>query len=84
VLLTELFPTAVRYTGCSLAFNLAAILGASMAPYVATWLATRYGLWSVGAYLAGSAVVTVVGVGMVRETLGVEFGAVGSSEEKAA
>ena len=39
--LSELFPTAVRYTGSSLTFNLAGIFGASLAPYVATWLATE-------------------------------------------
>ena len=39
--LSELFPTAVRYTGSSLTFNLAGIFGASLAPYVATWLATH-------------------------------------------
>ena len=37
--LSELFPTAVRYTGSSLTFNLAGIFGASLAPYIATWLA---------------------------------------------
>ena len=37
--LSELFPTAVRYTGSSLTFNLAGIFGASLAPYAATWLA---------------------------------------------
>jgi hypothetical protein len=31
----------VRYTGASLTFNLAGILGASLAPYAATWLATN-------------------------------------------
>ena len=36
--LSELFPTAVRYTGSSLTFNLAGIFGASLAPYIATWL----------------------------------------------
>ena len=41
---SELFPTAVRYTGCSLAFSLAGILGASLAPYIATWLAEKHGL----------------------------------------
>ena len=39
--LSELFPTAVRYTGSSLTFNLAGIFGASLAPYIATWLATN-------------------------------------------
>ena len=33
--LSELFPTAVRYTGSSLTFNLAGIFGASLAPYIA-------------------------------------------------
>ena len=41
--LAGLFPTAVRYTGASLTFNLAGIVGASLAPYVATWLAVNYG-----------------------------------------
>jgi len=72
-LLSELFPTRVRYTGSSLAFNVAGILGASMAPYVATWLGHRYGLWSVGAYLAGAAVLTLMGLGMVAETRDLDF-----------
>ena len=33
--LSELFPTAVRYTGSSLTFNFAGIFGASLAPYIA-------------------------------------------------
>ncbi len=67
-LLSELFPTAVRYTGSSLAFSFAGILGASLAPYLATWLARNYGLRSVGYYLTGSAVFTLAGLAMVRET----------------
>lgn len=51
-LLSDLFPTQVRYTGSSLAFNLAGILGASIAPFTATWLATHWGLIAVGGYLA--------------------------------
>jgi metabolite-proton symporter len=58
-LLAELFPAPVRYTGASLAFNLAGILGASLAPYIATWLATHYGLQYVGYYLSGSAVLSL-------------------------
>ena len=50
-LLGDLFPTQVRYTGASLAFNLAGILGASLAPFTATWLATNIGLGAVGGYL---------------------------------
>jgi metabolite-proton symporter len=65
---SELFPTPVRYTGSSLAFSLAGILGASLAPYIATWLAKKHGLPYVGYYLTGSAVVTFAGLLMVRET----------------
>jgi metabolite-proton symporter len=46
------FPTAVRYTGASLAFNLAGIVGASLAPYLATWLAANHGIAAVGYYLS--------------------------------
>ncbi|MGU3492600.1 MFS transporter [Xanthobacteraceae bacterium A53D] len=45
------FPTHVRYTGSSMTFNLAGIVGASLAPYIATWLQTHYGLPYVGYYL---------------------------------
>lgn len=65
---SELFPTPVRYTGSSLAFSTAGILGASLAPYAATWLAKTYGLPYVGYYLTGSAVLTLIGLFMIRET----------------
>jgi MFS family permease len=66
--LSELFPTAVRYTGSSLTFNLAGIVGASLAPYIATWLAANFGLQWVGYYLTASALLTLVGLVTSRET----------------
>ena len=69
-IVSELFPTPVRYTGSSLAFSLAGILGASLAPYAATWLATNHGLPYVGYYLTTSAVLTFVGLLLIRETKG--------------
>jgi len=65
---SELFPTSVRYTGSSLAFSMAGILGASLAPYIATWLAKTYGLQYVGYYLAASAILTFLGLLLIRET----------------
>jgi metabolite-proton symporter len=58
--LAALFPTPVRYTGASLTFNFAGIVGASLTPYAATWLATTYGLAAVGYYLSGAAVLTLI------------------------
>jgi len=66
--LSELFPTAVRYTGSSLTFNLAGIFGASLAPYIATWLANNYGLQYVGYYLTGAALLSLAGLMATRET----------------
>ncbi|MFX5869914.1 MFS transporter, partial [Acinetobacter baumannii] len=59
---------AVRYTGSSLAFNLAGIFGASLAPYAATWLATHHGIGSVGYYLAGAAVLALIALLLTGET----------------
>ena len=66
--LAELFPAPVRYTGSSLAYNLAGIFGASLAPYAAQWLAARYGLRAVGYYLAGAALVSLAGLVVIGET----------------
>src|SRR5665213_727390 len=66
--LSELFPTTVRYTGSSLAFNFAGIFGASLAPYIATWLAKNYGLQYVGYYLSTAALISLCGLLMMRET----------------
>ncbi|MBT2747305.1 MULTISPECIES: MFS transporter [unclassified Lysobacter] len=66
-ILSEMFPTSVRYTGASLAFNLAGILGASLAPSIATWLASTYGLAYVGYYLSAAGALTLIALLMVRE-----------------
>jgi len=64
--LAGLFPTAVRYTGASLTFNLAGIVGASLAPYIATWLAVNYGLAFVGYYLSLAGVLTLIALLLIR------------------
>ena len=68
-ILSELFPTAVRYTGASLTFNLAGIVGASLAPYIATYLARHYGLQYVGYYLSGAALLTFAALWLTQETM---------------
>jgi MFS family permease len=67
-LLSELFPTPVRYSGTSLTFNLAGIFGASLAPYAATWLAQNHGLQYVGFYLSAAALLTLGGLFLAPET----------------
>jgi metabolite-proton symporter len=65
--LAELFPTSVRYTGASLTFNLAGILGASLAPYAATWLAHHYGLAYVGYYQSAAGLITLAALLCMRK-----------------
>jgi len=66
--LPELFPTRVRYTGASLTYNLAGILGASLAPYIAQTLVDQGGLGWVGFYISIAAVISLVAVWLIRET----------------
>jgi metabolite-proton symporter len=65
-LLSELFPASVRYTGSSLSFNLAGILGASLAPSIAMGLAKNHGVEYVGYYLSGSALLSLVALLMTQ------------------
>ena len=67
--LAEIFPASVRYTGSSLAFTLAGILGASFTPYLATTLAKSYGLYAVGYYLSIAAVITFVALVAARAAM---------------
>ncbi|WP_259753380.1 MFS transporter [Pseudomonas sp. GCEP-101] len=69
-LLPELFPTHVRYTGASAAYNLGGILGASVAPYIAQKLVGLGGLSWVGGYVSVAAALSLLAVLCLRETRG--------------
>lgn len=58
--LAALYPTGVRYTATSVAFNAAGILGASLAPAIALWLARQWGIQAVGYYLSAATLVTLL------------------------
>ena len=66
--LPELFPTRVRYSGSGVAFNLAGILGAAVAPFIATWLSTHYGVAYVGIYLSVMAATALLAQSLLPET----------------
>lgn len=67
--LAEIFPAEVRYTGASLCFTLAGILGASLTPYLATTLATSYGLSYVGYYLSFGAAISIAALLAARSLM---------------
>ncbi|WP_455894060.1 MFS transporter [Pseudomonas palmensis] len=67
-LLPELFPTHVRYTGASAAYNLGGIVGASAAPFFAQKLVAMGGLSWVGGYVSAAAVLSLIAVLCLKET----------------
>ena len=64
--LPGLFPARVRYSGASVAFNVAGILGGGLAPLIAQRLSDSSGLWAVGAYLAVCSGLSLVGLLALR------------------
>ncbi|WP_336965854.1 MFS transporter [Sphingobium aquiterrae] len=60
--LPALFPTQLRYTGASFAFNLGGILGGAMAPIVAQQLVERRGIGLVGLYMSIAAAISLIGL----------------------
>ena len=69
-LLPELFPTRVRYTGASTAYNVGGILGASLAPSLAQILLQHGGLPWVGDYITVAALISFLAVLGMKETQG--------------
>ncbi|TWS21344.1 MHS family MFS transporter [Tsukamurella asaccharolytica] len=71
--LPELFATNVRYTGSGISYNFASILGAAIAPFIATWLVSSYGVGWVGVYLALAGGATLIALLLMHETRDVEL-----------
>lgn len=72
-LLPELFPTEVRYSGASLAYNFASIVGATVAATFAIKINAAYGIIGVGIYLAINAVITILALLASKETKNVDL-----------
>jgi MHS family proline/betaine transporter-like MFS transporter len=62
VLLTDLFPTRIRFTGVALVFNIGFTLFSGMAPLVATSLIRQTGYdWAPAIFIAASSAIALVG-----------------------
>jgi metabolite-proton symporter len=72
--ITELFPTRIRYSGVSLAYQLTAIFAGSLAPIVAIALYRQYGsALPVAIYVGVACAISGVSALLARETKGVEL-----------
>ncbi len=73
-LYAEMFPANVRYSGVSIGYALGAILGGAFAPMIAEALLRSTGAsWTIGAYIAVAALVSLVAVSLITEPKGVDL-----------
>lgn len=67
--ISEMFPTRVRYTGASMGYQLAGIVGGALAPIISTWLLDRFdSSLAVSGYVVGMLAITVICVLLAPET----------------
>jgi metabolite-proton symporter len=72
--ITELFPTRIRYSGVSIAYQLTAIFAGSLAPIIALWLyKDLHSSVPVSIYVAIACVISGGSALLARETKGVEL-----------
>ena len=75
--ITELFPTRIRYSGVSLAYQLTSIVAGSLAPIIALWLYKDYGsAMPVAIYVGAACAISGISALMARETRGLELDAI--------
>ena len=76
--LSELFGTSVRYSGASIGYQLAPIVGGGIAPFIAVALLAATGsYWPIVVYMIGMSMITVVSVFLATET---SFGEISDAE----
>ena len=72
--ITELFPTRIRYSGVSIAYQLTSIVAGSLAPIVALSLYQSSGsAMPVAIYLGVSCAISGIAALFARETRGIEL-----------
>src|SRR5215213_5154444 len=72
--ITELFPTRIRYSGVSIAYQLTSIVAGSLAPIIALWLYGKYdSAVTVAIYVGIACVISGLSALLARETKGVEL-----------
>ncbi|MCD7101799.1 MFS transporter [Pseudoclavibacter sp. 13-3] len=71
-IMSEMFPTRMRYAGVSFGYQVTSIVAGSVAPIIATALLGRFASWvPIALYLVGAAMITLIAAVSLRETRGI-------------
>ncbi|MFC0452197.1 MFS transporter [Rhodococcus jostii] len=64
-----LYPTAVRYSGLAISTNVGAVIGASIAPMIATYLLGSFQSWTaIACYMAAAGIVALLATLLLQES----------------
>ncbi|AQH02384.1 MFS transporter [Burkholderia sp. KK1] len=83
-LISEQYPAAIRYSGVSVAYQLATVIWSGPTPILAAlFVMWAGGYWLLAAYIVLAAVISVLGIMPLREAAGVELSALEHGAERA-
>ncbi|MFC8799882.1 MFS transporter [Promicromonospora sp. NPDC057138] len=81
-IMSEMFPTRMRYSGVSISYQVTSIVAGSLAPILATtWLKNTGSWWPTAVYMLIAAAVTLVAALALRETRGASLHALDAEDQ---
>lgn len=83
-IMTEMFPTRMRYSGVSLGYQVTAILAGSWAPMIGAFLLREYDSWTpIAWYIVAAAGVSLIAALLMRETKGASLAEIDRQDSEA-
>ncbi|SFS86926.1 MFS transporter [Brevundimonas viscosa] len=80
-IMTEMFPTRMRYSGVSLGYQVTAIVAGSWAPLIGTALLRQYDSWvPIAWYILAAGAVSLVAALIMRESRGASLAAIDAAD----
>lgn len=80
-IMTEMFPTRMRYSGVSLGYQVTAIVAGSWAPLIGTALLRQWDSWvPIAWYVLGSGAVSLIAALVMRESRGASLAAIDADD----
>ncbi len=82
-IMSEMFPTRMRYSGVSLGYQVTSIVAGSWAPLIGTWLLRRYESWvPIAIYIGIGAGISLIAALYMRESKGMDLTALDAEDDR--